>query len=371
MIVVVADDITGAAEMAGIAFDYGLRVRLVLGLDDGLPEGDVVVVATDTRSLPVARAVAETEAVVSRLCALCPELGRQSGPVLFKKTDSALRGHVVEELAAILSCSPYSRAVFLPANPSKGRVIRQGTCYCDGVPISQTDFARDPEFPALTDSMEARFPAAAGLGIAMPDAASAEEVAEVVADCRHDILLAGAADLFEALLRRRGHSAKACRAPMRLSAKDLIVVCGSTQSKPLDIGVPVAMMPRDVYDGVWDAVEWIRELLPAYRLSHQEILSVPFRHLTGRDVAVRLRQTMATVVGALVEEHTPEMLVIEGGATAYCCLETLSWRHFSLAEVYAPGVIRMTTPQGVGIILKPGSYPWPDSLKEKTTREIG
>lgn len=368
MIIVIADDITGAAEMAGVAFDYGLRARLVLDLSNGLPDVEVVVVATDTRSMSEREAVATTKDVVAQCSAACPGMavsstlfGATPAPdvILFKKTDSALRGHVMAELAAILSSSPYKQAILLPANPSRGRIVKEGIYYCDGKPISQTDFAVDPEFPALVDRMADRFPEATREGVTMPDACDAEQVAEVVRQCPHDTLLAGAADLFEALLVSRGHTLKAQRVPMTFDGNDIIVVAGSTQSQPSQLGIPVKTMPREVYEGKTGASEWIEELIPAYRQCPRLVLAVPFRHLTGKAVAVRLRQTMAAVVRALVEVHCPQTLVIEGGATAYCCLGALSWRQFSLAGVYAPGVIQMVTPQTVSIILKPGSYPWP------------
>ncbi len=146
---------------------------------------------------------------------------------------------------------------------------------------------------------------------------------------------------------------------MALDAGDTLVVAGSTQSQPSQLGLPVETMPREVYDGVAGAAEWIHGVLPVYLHSPGMVLAIPFRHLTGKEVAVRLRQTMADVVRALVTAHPPTTLVLEGGATAYCCLESLSWRQFAIAQVYAPGVIRMVTPQSVSIILKPGSYPWP------------
>ncbi len=201
MIVVIADDITGAAEMAGVAFDYGLRVRLVLGLDEGLPVADVVVVATDTRSMSASQAVAVTKEVMARLLMHAKE--RMPFPVLFKKTDSALRGHVMEELEAILASGPYKKAVFLPANPSRGRVIRDGKYYCGDVPISKTDFAFDPEFPALTDSMVARFPDAARLGVWMPDASSVGEIeAVVVRPCSFIVVILGRQCIRQWLLMR-------------------------------------------------------------------------------------------------------------------------------------------------------------------------
>ena len=65
--IVIADDITGAAEMAGIAFTYGENVRLVCG---GVAGGcdtatyGTTVIATDTRSMSEAEAVAEIHRIL-------------------------------------------------------------------------------------------------------------------------------------------------------------------------------------------------------------------------------------------------------------------------------------------------------------------
>ena len=95
--IVIADDITGAAEMAGIAFARGENVRLVCGCSVcgcGTAANGMVVIATDTRSMSEADAVAEIRRITSNI-SLQPS-------ALFKKTDSALRGHVVAELSALM-----------------------------------------------------------------------------------------------------------------------------------------------------------------------------------------------------------------------------------------------------------------------------
>ena len=129
--IVVADDITGAAEMAGIAFAQGLSVRLVCGSSaccDTVAVNGTTVIATDTRSMTEAEAVAETQKA-SFLIPHSSLLIPHSSFLIYKKTDSALRGHVVAELSALMQAMGYHRAVYLPANPSKGRVIRGGIYY--------------------------------------------------------------------------------------------------------------------------------------------------------------------------------------------------------------------------------------------------
>ena len=67
--IVIADDITGAAEIAGIAFTHGADVRLACGSACCRATTTVgtTVIATDTRSLSEAEAVAETRRIASSL----------------------------------------------------------------------------------------------------------------------------------------------------------------------------------------------------------------------------------------------------------------------------------------------------------------
>ncbi len=109
--IVIADDITGAAEIAGIAFEKGRQVRLLCSTSvcgDTIAAEETVVIATDTRSMTEEDAAAEIRRQTSHLSPL------------FKKTDSALRGHVVAELTALMETTGFKRVVYLPANPSKG-----------------------------------------------------------------------------------------------------------------------------------------------------------------------------------------------------------------------------------------------------------
>lgn len=66
---------------------------------------------------------------------------------LYKKTDSALRGNIGSELAAVMNAVSADRIPFLPAFPKMGRTIRGGIHYVDGVPVAQGVFGQDPFEP--------------------------------------------------------------------------------------------------------------------------------------------------------------------------------------------------------------------------------
>lgn len=387
--IVIADDITGAAEMAGIAFSQGQQVRLVCG---GVAGGfgtaryGTTVIATDTRSMSEAEAVAETHRITS---AISHHLS-----AIFKKTDSALRGHVVAELTALMEATGYQRAIYLPANPSKGRVIKSGTYYINNVPIHETAFSYDPEFPAKTSVLRERFPDAESKGIIMPDAENEEDIQKIIAKYNDGkTLFAGAADLFSAVLDHGDGSDDPIftengitqNHPYNHNSSSTLILCGSTQSKPLDLGIPIAPMPREIYDGSNDLSLWDTS---ADQEKHSLILTMPYTHRTGKEAAVHLRTMMAQKAKELITEYLlPTLdregsgeglhLIIEGGATAWATLQALGWTQFEITAQIAPGVVQMSatiachtstseSKKHVIVTLKPGSYPWGNLFSSST-----
>lgn len=346
--IVIADDITGAAEIAGIAFEAGEDVRLVCG--DVTVTNGTTVIATDTRSMTEVEAIAETRRITSSL--------PQQGGSLFKKTDSALRGHVVAELKTLMEATGYQRTVYLPANPSKGRIIKDGVYYINGTPIDQTDFSFDPEFPAKTAVLRERFPDAETNGILMPDAESKEDIQKVIAayDDGHT-LFAGAADLFEATIGTID-TIGTIGTIGTIDTIGTLFLCGSTQSKPLDLGIPVTAMPMDIYDGSKDITSWLEEACAIYQREGSLMITIPHRHRTGKEVAVHLRETTARLIQHLVERQQPRQLIIEGGASTFATLRHLGWNELKVVSQLAPGVIKTKAPNGTFVIMKPGSYPW-------------
>ena len=345
--------------MAGIAHRLGLRVNLSMR-PSPTAHCDVLVIATDTRSMTIDEAEAETRSVAAAIGRL-PEV-----TAVFKKTDSALRGHVVGELGELLATLGLKNAVYMPANPSKGRIIRNGIYYVNDKPLHLTDFSFDPEFPAFSSRVSERLPGCGAKGILCPDAESEADIKAVVASAAPDTLLAGAADLFTAFLEKetavRHLVPTAPISPQassfRLDTSDMLVVCGSTQSKPVDCGAKIEYMPLGVYDGDCGVDVWTEKLAGIYAENPSLILALEHRHRNGKESAVYIRETMGEAVSRLVTLHCPCELVIEGGATAFAILRRLGWDSFTITDEIAPGVIRMRNTSGSHVTMKPGSYPW-------------
>ena len=352
MIAVIADDITGAAEMAGIAHRLGLSVNMSTSPKD-IPSCDVSVIATDTRSMTGAEAAEESARVASSLT------GMSTVKHIFKKTDSALRGNVVAELTPLLRLTRYREALYIPANPSKGRIIRNGTYYIGEKPIHETDFSFDPEFPAFSSVLTERFPDALESNVHFADAVSEEDIRREVDNAGDDTLLVGAADLFTAFLMKHCRCRGTSSSPkVDIDLSDALIVCGSTQSRAIDCGAETFFMPTDLYDGISGPDGWISEISGHYAANRSIILAIRDRHRTGKESATYLRETMAETVDRFIGIRAPRELIIEGGATAYAILRRLGWDTLTITDEIAPGVIRMNTPAGIHITMKPGSYPW-------------
>jgi uncharacterized protein YgbK (DUF1537 family) len=161
-VVIVADDLTGALDVAGPFANRGHVTWVAVDhrqVDAAQFAGvEVLSINATSRHLPSALAAALVRETVERLC---PE-GTQ---ILIKKIDSTLRGNVAAETLAAMQASGRRNAIVIPAFPAQGRTVANGMVHVKGVPLPQTSFARDALSPPPLEPLDQVFRAAA------PDAA--------------------------------------------------------------------------------------------------------------------------------------------------------------------------------------------------------
>jgi uncharacterized protein YgbK (DUF1537 family) len=178
---VIADDITGAAD-TGVQFlpafapIYLLDHRL-LSLKAVEPPPQAISVFTSSRGLtPVeaGRVALETGRAIR---GFHPER-------VYKKIDSALRGHIGAELEAMMEVLDLPFSFIVPAFPEQGRVTVGGVHRIHGVPVAETEMGRDPVTP-VTESLlpkwigaQTRWPVA-HVGVAVIDAGIEAVAAEI------------------------------------------------------------------------------------------------------------------------------------------------------------------------------------------------
>jgi D-threonate/D-erythronate kinase len=138
-ILMLADDLSGAADCGMECVKAGLKVVVTFGAPSGLVTTDVVAIDADTRGLGVA-------AAAERMRQLVQQYGRDPDLLLFKKIDSTLRGHLGMELAAVLEARsvvvPRSVAIMAPAFPAYGRTTVESRHYVHGKPLHETEIWR-------------------------------------------------------------------------------------------------------------------------------------------------------------------------------------------------------------------------------------
>ncbi len=143
-LLIIADDFTGALD-TGVKFAaWGASVRVVTDcryeFGRGRDEVQVLVMDAETRHLQGHEAYQRVYGIVRRA-------KRAGVRYIYKKTDSALRGNIGSELAAVLDAGESDILHFFPAFPGMGRTTRKGIHYIDGVLVQESVFGRDPFEP--------------------------------------------------------------------------------------------------------------------------------------------------------------------------------------------------------------------------------
>jgi uncharacterized protein YgbK (DUF1537 family) len=139
-ILILADDLTGAAD-TGVQFSqHGWQTVLVLE-PGAVKEAEVLVLCSETRGLESDRAAAEgVGALLHELAAQTPLADFE---LIYKKIDSTLRGHPAAELAALVTALGGEQVPVLiaPAFPAQGRTTLNGRVHVHHTPLEQTSFA--------------------------------------------------------------------------------------------------------------------------------------------------------------------------------------------------------------------------------------
>jgi uncharacterized protein YgbK (DUF1537 family) len=327
-VLVIADDLSGAAEIAGIAHRYGLPAR-IFREDSQTAAAGLTVVDTDSRSSAAREAAKAVQSMVR-------DLRRADFDVIFKKTDSVLRGPIAAEVEALRIHFGFSSAMLLAQNPSRGRAIEHGQYRIDGVPLHQTTFANDPEHPAPSSN------ARQILGdstIAICDASNAEHVARWAGQTRGDVLPAGGADFFEAILRDRGLAATRTF-EQALPPGPRLFVCGSASANS-------------------------RELIALARTRAVPILAIeePLDRTPG--AAQRLLANLTDSAASALRKGNVTTVLLEGGATASAVCRRMGWNLLDVCGELAVGVVHLRAGEQ-DLIIKPGSYLWPDVVWKET-----
>jgi len=146
---VIADDFTGATDVASMLVRAGMRTVQVLGVPQGaLPEADAIVVALKSRTTAPEAAVRES---LGALAALRAAGARQIYFKYCSTFDSTPRGNIGPVTDALMQALGTDLTIACPAFPENGRTVFRGHLFVGDALLSESGMRQHPLTP-MTDA---------------------------------------------------------------------------------------------------------------------------------------------------------------------------------------------------------------------------
>ena len=382
---VIADDFTGATDVAGMLVQAGMETLLTIGVpqESAALEADAVVVALKSRTAPAADAVQASLAALARL--------RSAGCTRFyfkvcSTFDSTPRGNIGPVAEALMAALGTDFTIACPAFPENGRSVYRGHLFVGDLLLSDTGMRDHPLTPmtdanlvrwlqaqtalrvgllrqdavaAGADAVTARMNAlrAEGVRIAIADAIDNEDLRSLGAACAElPLLIAG--------------SGLALGLPAAYAARGWVRRDASAAALPA-VGGHAAVLSGSCSTATNAQVQhWLQSGRPAFRVDARQLAErAPLAaqalawaearlvngpvliYATARadEVKATQQQLGAEHAGALVEaclaaiatglhERGVRRLVVAGGETSGAVVQALQVRQLRVGATIDPGV---------------------------------
>jgi 3-dehydrotetronate 4-kinase len=380
----IADDYTGASDLANTLTRAGLRTVQAIGVpaaELALPEVDAVVVSLKSRSIEAELAVTRSRAAERWLRA------RGAGHVLFKicsTFDSTDKGNIGPVMDALRADCGDKIVLVTPAFPETGRTVYMGNLFVGSVPLNESPLKDHPlnpmhdsnlvrvlarqsktkvglvELATVTRGAEAVRAkladlASKGVGAAVIDAVfdrDLETVGAVALDHRVSVGASGIGLGLARALAGAGASKPIASTPEKPVGGPAACLAGSCSQATLgqiasaEKVMPVLHLdPDQIVRGREEArraLAWARErlesgpILIASSAAPDEVASLQARH--GREAAGHaIEQAMAEIAEGLVQGGV-RRLVVAGGETSGAVVDRLAIPGFLVGAEIAAGV---------------------------------
>lgn len=408
----IADDLTGAVELASILVRQGVRTELFVGVPTADTEADAAVVALKSR---VAAPAAATEAFEQAGSWLEDHDPRQTFFKYCATFDSTPKGNIGCCTDVMLGQRGGGRTLFVPSFPENGRTVYGGHLFVGDQLVSESSKRFDPLTPMdnadLVSVLKAQTAHGVGLlprrvlvqgsraALAYLDERAGHGETYFIADAVDDDDLARLAELtldwplmtggstivnhYPDLWRRRGWiDGSATSAGLPPVSGPAAVVAGSCSDRTL---AQLAFFERAGNPVLWidlkaGPAEAIMERARAWAAEH--IGRTPFaigtsadvdmvsaaQQAFGRDGAARLAEQILGEVSSMLVEMGVRRLMVAGGETSGAVLEALGVKQLQVGP-YVPKGIALATAQTsdgpLGLCLKSGRIGADDVFLER------
>ncbi|NVO23231.1 3-oxo-tetronate kinase [Donghicola mangrovi] len=399
----IADDFTGATDLAGLLARSGVRVSLRMGIPEEEPTDTAPfeVIALKCRTAPVDEAVAQ--------CRLALGWLKRAGAQRFfwkycSTFDSTAEGNIGPVAEALMDDLGASQTMYCPAFPENGRAIFMGNLFVGELPLAESPMKDHPLTPMRdsnlmrllapqvtgqvglanrlavargTEALRARLAELQDQGVAhvVIDAVADEDLYTIAEACRDMPLMTGGSAVampLPALYVRDGVlAADAERAVRPDLPNKTIVLSGScsamTRAQVCEYSVNAPSYRLDAFDldkrGIGPALAW---------LAKQNLSQAPLFYATAEPDTVRKAQEAFGVaeVGEMIENALAELaqaafsagarrFVVAGGETSGAVTQALGVTRLDIGQEIAPGVpwtYAESDGEKIALTLKSGNF---------------
>lgn len=399
----IADDFTGASDLANILVRAGMSVTLLIGVPEAGAsiEADAAVIALKSRS------IAPAEAVRQSLDALRWLEGQGCEQFFFKYCstfDSTPQGNIGPVAEALAEALGAYGSIVCPAFPENGRTLYQGHLFVGDRLLSESGMERHPLTP-MSDPDIRRWlarqsrmaPGHVGLADVRRGAArvrelldhAAERLVVVDAISDEDLLIIGEAAAGKRLLTGGSAVAQGLPANFRRSGK-----LGAARSAFAPLAGDALIVAGSCSRATREQVELYEAIAPAYRLSVERLVAgepveaeilafidaergrAPLVYSSDRPEAVAriqaehgcgkaaeaVEQLFGRIARAAVARGF-ERIVVAGGETSGAVVGALALRELAVGTEIDPGVPGLSgrsEGQAVALALKSGNFGVPE-----------
>ncbi len=401
LIGVVADDFTGAGDVASLLSENGLRTLLLTHLDDtiDIENYEAIVIALKSRSQEVDAAVKASREAFDWL----KGLGSSKLYLKYCSTfDSTPTGNIGPVADMLLDHYNIDYTILCPTMLENGRTVRDGILYVQGVPLAESSMRNHPLNP-MWDSYipelmkpQSKYPCFVFDDKYLQNKevgfAYIEELKKqykrfyLVVDYYNGEQGKQIAELFDALPLWTGGSgilgafAELYRGDRKESAEDVSKCfrygrlmfsgsCSAMTQKQVESwlncgGMGIKLEPKRLADKSQN-IEELSRLAMDVLTNKQDILfysngSVGERMQgsTEFDSASIMEKTIADLAKVVMEKINIERLIVAGGETSGAVTQALEYSAFTIGSSVAPGVPIMYPLDSPGrqIVLKSGNF---------------
>lgn len=379
----IADDFTGATDIAGLLARSGVRVSLRIGVPESAPQDTSAfeVIALKSRTAPVQDAIDETRAALAWL--------RQAGAKRFfwkycSTFDSTPEGNIGPVAEALMADLGTDQTIYCPAFPENGRSIFMGNLFVGQQPLSESPMKDHPLTPmrdsnlmrllepqvtkpvGLTDRLVVAQGAQAlrdslaqhrieGVAHVVLDAVANTDLEIIATACRDMPLITGGSAVampLPALYQADGILTQDAPKQPHFNPSDATIVlsgsCSAMTNKQVAAyvatGAPSYRLdPLTLTDrGDQEVLDW---------LAAQDMTHAPLVYATADPASVKAAQAKIGVaeVGALIEQTLANCatfardagarrIIVAGGETSGAVTKALGVTQLDIGTEIAPGV---------------------------------